>query len=415
MEQGNIKKGSDWILRGFFIFTLLFPAFYSPYTDVYQSAYYSGFSWAYLCLVIYMGLQIAGSRRSGKKIAKTGWFYLGLLVLYNLLSLYFNYTELHWYWEQINNTVGFALFGVLVFCESSLDEGEHDNIRFLIYCIVLSSIASIVYFLMGYTKLLICNNQFVFFELPENFYESRHYWIYSHKSEYALMLVAFTAFLVAYRDKFRNRFTYALSLGVLLTCLYLTHSWTGIAGVFLIFAGAILDGINWKEFHFKKIYFAGGAVLLAAAAGVGYKILAERDITTLGGRTLIWKAVWEVIEKYPKGWGMRFGESAIAVTEASWHVNNAHNVFLNAMLRFAIPVGICFTLLFLGIVVYSLVKSRSFLAAGMWLALLVLLNMDYSLMSPQLGLLFLLVYLVCIYKRRIKDVGEDTKKPGASV
>lgn len=100
---------------------------------------------------------------------------------------------------------------------------------------------------------------------------------------------------------------------------------------------------------------------------------------------------------------MRFGESAIQVSE-SLLVNNGHNIFLNAMLRFSVPVGICFSIMFLGIAVYSVIKSRSFLAAGMWLAVLILLNMDYALMSLQMGLLFLVVYLVCFYKRRVEYV-----------
>ena len=32
----------SWLLRGAVALMLLFPAFYSPYTDVYQSAYYAG-------------------------------------------------------------------------------------------------------------------------------------------------------------------------------------------------------------------------------------------------------------------------------------------------------------------------------------------------------------------------------------
>jgi hypothetical protein len=137
---------------------------------------------------------------------------------------------------------------------------------------------------------------------------------------------------------------------------------------------------------------------------VGYRILSERSLMTLGHRTQIWPAALEVIKKYPEGWGMRFGESAIEVTEG-WYVNNAHNVFLNAVLRFSVPVGICFSLIFMGIVVYTLVKARSFLAAGMWVAFLVLLNMDYSIMSLQMALLLLIVYLVCFRKGKVKSVG----------
>ena len=388
----------SWILRAAFVFMLLFPAFYSPHTDVYQSAYYAGFSWAYFLLVLYMLLQLVWNRGKLARLHAAAAVYFGVLLLYNVLSLYFNHKYLHWYWEQINNTVAFLFMAVLLGFQIRLDEGKYDNILFLMRCIVISNVGSIVYYLLGYTNLLICNNQFIFFELPSNFYETRHYWIYSHKSEYALMLVAFMALFTAYRKKFKNMLTFLLSMAVLLFCLYLTHSWTGIAGVFLIILGGVLDQVNWKEFRPKKWHFAAAAVFLAAGGAVAWEVLSERNIMTLGDRVPIWKAVWQVILDHPEGWGMRFGTSMIQ-TETGLLVNNAHNVFLNQMLRFSIPVGICFILLFLGLVVYTLVKSRSFLMAGTWLALLLLLDMDYSMMSLQMALLFLIVYLVSIKKK----------------
>ena len=388
----------SWILRAAFVFMLLFPAFYSPHTDVYQSAYYAGFSWAYFLLVLYMLLQLVWNRGKLARLHAAAAVYFGVLLLYNVLSLYFNHKYLHWYWEQINNTVAFLFMAVLLGFQIRLDEGKYDNILFLMRCIVISNVGSIIYYLLGYTNLLICNNQFIFFELPSNFYETRHYWIYSHKSEYALMLVAFMALFTAYRKKFENMLTFLLSMAVLLFCLYLTHSWTGIAGVFLIILGGVLDQVNWKEFRPRKWHFAAAAVFLAAGGAVAWEVLSERNIMTLGDRVPIWKAVWQVILDHPEGWGMRFGTSMIQ-TETGLLVNNAHNVFLNQMLRFSIPVGICFILLFLGLVVYTLVKSRSFLMAGTWLALLLLLDMDYSMMSLQMALLFLIVYLVSIKKK----------------
>ncbi len=132
--------------------------------------------------------------------------------------------------------------------------GRHDSIRFLIRCIICSNLASIVCYFLGYTKIMICNHQFVVYGLPGDFYETRHYWLYSHKSEYALMLVAFIALFVAYREKFRNWFTYLCSVTLLLFCLYLSHSWTGIICVALIFAGELLDRADWKKFRWKKRY-----------------------------------------------------------------------------------------------------------------------------------------------------------------
>ena len=151
--------------------------------------------------------------------------------------------------------------------------------------------------------------------------------------------------------------------------------------------------MNWKEFRPKKWHFAAAVVFAAAAGAAAWEVLAERNIMTLGDRVPIWKAVWQVILDNPEGWGLRFGSSMIE-TETGLLVNNAHNVFLNQMLRFSIPVGICFTLLFLGIVIYTLAKGRSFLLAGTWIALLVLLDMDYSMMSVQMALVFLIIYLL---------------------
>lgn len=353
-------------------------------------------------MALYMAIQVWKKKEKIWPLSGAALVYFAGLLVYNLLSLYFNHKYLHWYWEQVNNTVAFVLFAVLAIFQVRPDEGKQDNVRFLLHCIVISNAASLVYYLMGYTKFMVCNNQFIFFELPGDFYESRHYWIYSHKSEYALMLVAFIALFIAYRKKFRSTVTFALSTALLLVCLYLTHSWTGIAGVFLIIIGSVLDQVDWKHFKMKKWYYPAAGGFLVVAGAAAYKLMAERNIMNLGNRVPIWKSVWQIILKHPEGWGLRFGESVISVDElGGFLVNNAHNVFFNQMLRFSIPVGIVFTLLFLGIVIYTLVKGRSFLLAGTWAALLVLLDMDYALMSSQMALLFLVVWLITIYKAPI--------------
>ena len=76
----------SWILRAAFVFMLLFPAFYSPHTDVYQSAYYAGFSWAYFLLVLYMLLQLVWNRGKLARLHAAAAVYFGVLLLYNVLS-----------------------------------------------------------------------------------------------------------------------------------------------------------------------------------------------------------------------------------------------------------------------------------------------------------------------------------------
>lgn len=380
-------------LKLFIIFSLFFPAFYSPFNEDYKMEYYVIFTAAYGMLLLYMAWQfICGERRKDQRFLL---IYLGGIFLYNLISLYMNVTYLHWYGEQINNTIAFLFFFCLCLYENSLGEGDK-LIRFFLGCAVLSNILSIVYFCMGYTSLLICNNQFYFYRLSEDFYEFRHYWLYSHKSDYALMLAAFTAVAVRFREKFHSRITWMGSIAVFLAALFLTHSWTGFGAVALVGLGALLDRADWKKLRFRKIYFLWGGLVLAGGGSAGLLLAGERDLLSMGGRLDIWTGAVKEIWKKPSGWGYWFGEVLFNATP-EWQVNNAHNVFLNAMLRFSVPVGLCFILLMVLIMGYSLYRSRSWLAAGMWIGFFILLNMDYSLLNYEMGMFLFAVYLVCIY------------------
>lgn len=391
-------------LKLFMVFSLFFPAFWSTFNEDYKMEYYAVFTAAYAVLLIYMLLQFwKGKRKKGQRFVLV---FLALLVLYNGLSLYMNLNYLHWYGEQINNTIALLLFLVLLTYDDSLGEKEDDCIRFFLGCAVLSNVLSIIYYFLGYTAFLICNNRVYFIQLPEDYYEFRHYWLYSHKSDYALMLVGFMAVCVRFRDRFKHRFTWILSMGVFLFALFLTHSWTGFGAAALIFAGAVLDRVEWKRFRFRKIYLLWAGFLAFGAAAAGKLLLAERDLLSLGGRREIWAGAVREIIADPVGWGYQFGEKLFE-TASGWQVNNAHNVFLNAMLRFSVPVGLCFIGMILLIAVFSLVRSRSFLAAGMWIGFFILLNMDYCLLNYELGMFLFVIYLVCIYRPKGKEEVEN--------
>ena len=385
----------------FIILSLFFPAFYSIFDADYLIEYYAGFSWAYAALTVFLLCQVL--QHKVRRRSLFFWVLLVGIVLYNLLFTYYNIRYHHWYGEQVNNSIAFLFFLFLVGSEDNPKE-EQELVTFVIRAAVLSNFCSIVYFALGYSSLLVCNNHVVFGRLPEDFYEFRHYWVYSHKSDYAVMLLGFLALCIRYKDLFLKKAGYLFSLAVLLIALILTHSWTGILGAMLVFAGAILDRLDFKKIVFTKFHIAGG-VCLAIGAGVAGKILlAERNLLTLGDRLPIWKETLQTIVEYPKGWGFYFGE-VLLECENGFTTNNAHNIFLNAMLRFSIPVGICFTLLFLLIFAYALYKCRSWTAGGMCLAVFVLINMDYALQNYEVAMFLLLLYLVCLapVKNRTKE------------
>lgn len=391
-------------LKLFIILSLFFPAYYSAFHEDYKRGYYAVFAVAYGVALLYVLLQFFGGKREkGQKLLIAS---AGVLLLYNLISLYMNFRYLHWYGDQINYTLAFLFFLCLCWHGDSLGENGDDLVRFFLRCAVVSNLISIVYFLMGYTSLVICNNHLYLFRLPEEYYEYRFYWIYSHKSSYALMLVGFMAVCIRFRGLFRNRLTWLGSMAVFLTDLFLTHSWTGFGAAGLMFAGACLDEVNWERFRWKRKYFLW-VVPVAVFGGIAGKILmSERDLFSLGGRLEIWRGALRTIAENPQGWGLKFTEVLFQV-HPGWDTSNAHNVFLNVMLRDSIPVGLCFLVLFLLIAVYSLKKSRSFLAAGMWMAFFLLLNMDYAMLNNEAGMPLFVVYLVCVY-----PYGERREKHG---
>ena len=396
-------------LKLFIIISLFFPAFYSAFSEEYKMEYYAVFAVAYGAAFFFILFQLfEGKREKGQKLLAGC---AGVLLLYNLFSFYMNVRYLHWYGDQINYTLAFLFFLCLCWHRDSLGEKGDDLVRFFLCCAVVSNLLSIVYFLMGYTSLVICNNHVYLSRLPEDYYEYRFYWIYSHKSTYALMLVAFMAVCIRFRKLFRSRPVWLCSMAVFLIDLFLTHSWTGFGAAGLLFAGACLDEIDWGRFRWKGRYFLW-AVPVAAAGGIAGKILlGERDLLSLGGRLEIWRGALRTIAENPRGWGLKFTEVLFQV-HPGWDTNNAHNVFFFSILRDSIPVGVCFTLLFLLIAVYSLRKSRSFLGAGLWLAFFLLLNMDYAMLNYEAGILLFVVYLVCVYpygeRRRKHGEAEET-------
>lgn len=213
------------------------------------------------------------------------------------------------------------------------------------------------------------------------------------------MILLGMAFILVHRKKFMNKITFGVSLGILIICLYISHVNTAMVGGGLILGSFCVD---WFIRNFKKIrlWIRVAVIPLFGAGVVGaclvafQKIAAERSILTLGSRTLIWQHAVELILKRPEGIGNRFAAKKILLPEIGGVVNNGHNVFLNEMLRFSIPVGICFIIFFVLIIAYALEKKFSFFTLGIWGALLMSMMMDYAVMNSGWTLMLFFFYAI---------------------
>ncbi len=222
-------------LKLFMVFSLFFPAFWSTFSEDYKMEYYAVFTAAYGAVLLY--LLFSARKGEWKKGERFPLVLAGILLLYNVLALFFNVRCQHWYGEQVNNTIAVLFFLCLCLQKDGFDGKREELIRFFLGCAVLSNVLSIAYYFAGYTSFLVCNNHLYFGKLPEDYYEARHYWLYSHKSDYALMLTLFLAAAVKYRKLFKNRILWAGSLLVFLTAMFLSHSWTGFGAAALVLAG----------------------------------------------------------------------------------------------------------------------------------------------------------------------------------
>lgn len=327
-----------------------------------------------------------------------------LLVAYNVCATYMNVKYHHWYGEQINTTIAFLFFIVLLLVKDIHALIDSSTIKATIHMIVTSNVLAILFRVFtGYNGLRFMNDWAQLISYP--YYSHEQFaWVYGHKSEYGLILVLCVAFCVVYRKHFQNIFTYVLSLGVLLVALYLSDSYAALGSSMLIFVGQFLDYLITSKW-WKKIIatLTIPFPLIWVIKQFLQRLGNNRELTTLGARTYIWKYFSDYIRTHPNGTSEIFGSSVYYIAEwkkKGTYTNNAHNVFLNHMLRFSIPVGGLFVALCIMIVLFSIKRNPSFTTLCIWVALFIPMTMDYALTSIELSFVIILTLFIFFIKKK---------------
>ncbi len=323
--------------------------------------------------------------------------FTGLLILYNIICYFFNSLYNQWYWDQIHYTIGFLFLLFLIFGLSPKQTAQLHLFRFFLLIMVLSLLCS--YFLYGYglQSLNICWDYFS--RLTQdygNFSDLRSSWLFPHKSQYALILLMSIFAVIQQKKEFPKKGYFVIVMLMLLVALYLCNTMAAFAGLALGCVGWFFDCCYRKGFRLNRYVIIGLCLIAILFALLLSWINSVRDLTTLGDRTYIWFSGMQAILENPKGTGLRFGSIPIYGSEG-WITDNCHNVFLNHALRYSIPAGILFTILIVLIVIYTIWRRRSFFSVGSWLGILIILNMDYSLIPVQFPLFIFLIYLIYIY------------------
>ena len=395
LEKYIPKRFATAMIKHVIAATLFFPYIYSHNENWHYQDFILPNFFAILAMVFIFTSWKLDFKRNAIFVSGLGI----LLLAYNICATYMNVKYHHWYGEQINTTISFLFFMVLLMVKDIHALIDTATIKATIHMIVASNVLAICFRLFtGYNRIIIIND-WVRLETYSESTQEQFAWLYGHKSEYGLLLVLCVAFFVTQRKYFKNIFTYVLSLGMLFVALYVSDSYTAMGASLLIFGGQFLDYLVTAKW-WKKIITALALPLLFLP--FSKKLLTEmdanRELLTLNGRTNIWSSFIDHIKNNPRGFIGTFGEAQFTFdSPLPWTVytNNAHNVFFNHMLRFSILVGGIFFLLCLIISLFAIKQNLSFKTLCIWISLFILLIMDHSLTTIEFS--YVLLFIFCIF------------------
>lgn len=398
LEQYIPKRFATAMLKHVIAVTLFIPYFYTKNGNAGYQDYILANLFAVLAMVFICTSWKLEFKRNG--IFITGLALL--LIFYNGWATYMNYTYHHYYGEQINTTISFLLFIVLLAVKDIHALIDTTTIKATIHMIVASNVCAIVFRLgTGYNRLAFLNDIVVKDQYTGEA-AKQFAWLYGHKCEYGLLLVLGIAFCVCFRKFFRSIFTYLISLVILYWALIISDSYTALGASILIFIGQFLDYlINAKWWKKLIAFFVIPFPIYVIIKEFQERLNTNRDILTLGGRTHIWNYFWNYIKNHPNGTEITYGYFEYFISGwKKWtvKVNNCHNVFMNHMLRYSMPVGTIFCALCLLITLFIIKRNFSFTTIFTLIALFIPMMMDYSLSSIELTYVLLSIFIMYFSK-----------------
>jgi len=394
LEKYIPKRFATAMIKHVIAVTLFFPYYYSHNSNPFCQDFVLANFFAILAIVFICTSWKLDFKRNAVLVSILGT----LLVLYNIFATYMNVKYHHWYGEQINTSIAFLLFIILLLVKDKHALIDSSTIKATIHMIVAANVLAVyVRVFVNCIGIRFVNN---FVDCTISPYATNTFWLYNHKSEYGFVLVLCVAFLAINRHFFRSTLFYILCQGVLIYALYLSNVYTSMLASMFIFGGQFLDYLFTAKWWKKLLAaFTIPTLLLLVAKELLSRIETERNILTLGYRVPIWKQFWLYIQENPNGFVSNdFGSVLFEVKGVDFLTNNAHNVFLNHLLRFSIPVGSLYILFFTIILIFSLKRKPCFTTFFTWIAVLIPLNMDYSLLSHEFTFFLLVLFSMYFYK-----------------
>lgn len=392
LEKYIPKRFATAMIKHVIAVTLFFPYFYTKNGNPAYADFVLANFFAILTMVFILTSWKLDFKRNA--IFVTGLSIL--LVAYNVCATYMNVKYHHWYGEQINTTISFLLFIVLLLVKDIHALIDTSTIKATIHMIVASNVLALCFRAWNKYERVFFMNDWIELKIfdwnPSSYFE----WLYGHKSEYGLVLVLCITFLSIHHSQFKNVFTYISSQGILFLALFFSGSYTSIISALLIFCGHFLDYLCKAKWWKKMLSLFIMLPFIAVAKEFWLLLENKRNLLTLGFRTYIWDVFTELIKENPNGMSGIFGVDNYNIPEWNYfaYTTNCHNIFLNHMFRFSIPVGGIFSALFVLITLICIKRFFCFSTIFIWIALFLPMTMDHSLTTMELTFFMLVTFIL---------------------
>ena len=288
---------------------------------------------------------------------------LGVLVLcYFLIFGYYNFNYLHCTWAWIYKTLSF----VFLWQVTGYQNNTYKNKKFIesigesiVWIFTGVVIISLLFALIGGDSIFLDLQDFHIRRrgIGLIFSDSRLTWVFMHKSSYGLLL-ALMFCLVMKKKHIKHR---KFILATYFVTAILVNSMVSIASIVIIIIAFYLDTKQISRKVMIRIGIAFFFGLLVSVLGYFY-ISFNRDLSSLGDRAYIWAIYGSNLSRYPNGMGKRFFSDTFWISTSGTtgrSINNFHNVFLNEIIHYSVPVGVIFTILIIYIPIKSIKNNKS--------------------------------------------------------
>lgn len=386
------KRYAAALIRHFILIALFFPAFFTKY----QHVYYQDMSFMTiiaLMLTIHILFKFRLDFRRHKYSVIILTCTLALYIATAVIN-YRRYPVFFWRTEPLNILIAVLFFISLLLIRQEADMVSDKVIRFAMGAMLVHNVIGIIYRLTGGAKFYMQTFYYEALQVSET--GGIFSWMYYDAAEYALILLLTMAFFMTYKRMFKNPYLYWAAQGVFILCMILTNVSIYLLAAILLFGFDFLHSLfeQNKRLQEYKLYSYPVVVLLCVVA----LFLLIRENDNLSTKPLIWEATWNILQETPEGFYAGFGVLTYDVSGVEFPVVQAHNTFLNHMLRHSLGTGLVFSLLIGAILVLAYLKKPGYRSLGILLAILLPLMLDFGLQTLHLPYVLFLMY--CIFFRQ---------------